>query len=679
MNSKRIKVDLDDNTNKNIKFKLEQNIETYDLLTLKLSQRDIYQSFNSDFGVLMGRVNANGNVGIPNVKVSVFIPIEDADKLNDEIFQYYPYENPSDENLDGKRYNLLPRVGRKESASGKTKPKQPFGSFPIKEEIVSNEVLMEVYDKYYKYSTVTNESGDYLIFGIPIGVQTVHLSADITDVGVYSMTPSTMVNLLGYSPNLFSEDGTEIKSSQDLNELPNIETQEVSVDIIPFWGDNENYEIGITRQDFKIKAKLIKNFVIFGSTFTGAEAGIWGRGSARDKKTDNQLFQIDNNPDYYSNLVFDNHRIGKPVVTLYSYNPELSDNEIASGENIDVETDIFKVDKSSYTEYIKNGDFALNCACNRRKVIIDDQGREIVVGNNDPDGIFTEFKGYITVEYDNSDNDVSMTNPTEGRALRGRLKIPQDTHTSYDPESSNNISWIKNFHTFEGGKFYTTSMFNHIQIDGTDQQWYDRSAEPESVNTLMPELHTTVAATQHNFGVLLDSYITEGYTGTSTGILTNGVDWGDNPAFGAEWMNMTLQLPQFNDDKIYKTKSDWYCTSSVSRYPNHIEFIVENDITIGAGQVDNSRFIRGDHFMTTFVEITESDLYILYEHEELGSNKGARKVNNINGNVLTLDSDYKVGGKVGGVQDGDDETNGYIFKGLGAADCIRHLFNKNLI
>ncbi len=188
--SKRIYADIDNPAEKNIKIKLEQDTNFVDILSLRISQKEAYQFFNADYGVLVGRVIANGGVGIPNAKVSIFIPITDEDKQNPEIYAAYPYENPRNKNLDNKRYNLLPRVAKENPDTGAYQPKQPFGSFPTKEEIITNETWLEVYEKYYKYSTVTNNAGDYMLFGVPTGVQTVHMSVDITDIGDYSMTPA---------------------------------------------------------------------------------------------------------------------------------------------------------------------------------------------------------------------------------------------------------------------------------------------------------------------------------------------------------------------------------------------------------------------------------------------------------------------------------------------------------
>jgi hypothetical protein len=82
-----------------------------------------------------------------------------------------------------------------------------------------------------------------MIFGVPIGTQIVHMSCDITDIGRYSMNPASMVVNLGYPEAQFTDRNTRIKPSDDLGDLPNIETQEISVDVRPFWGDANTFEV----------------------------------------------------------------------------------------------------------------------------------------------------------------------------------------------------------------------------------------------------------------------------------------------------------------------------------------------------------------------------------------------------------------------------------------------------
>ena len=45
-------------------------------------------------------------------------------------------------------------------------------------------LVLEMFDKYYRYTTVTNESGDYMIFGVPVGEQVLHVELDLSDIGI---------------------------------------------------------------------------------------------------------------------------------------------------------------------------------------------------------------------------------------------------------------------------------------------------------------------------------------------------------------------------------------------------------------------------------------------------------------------------------------------------------------
>ena len=65
---------------KHLKVKLEQSFDFLEVLSLKISQEDLYADFCSNYGVVVGRVLANQGFGVPNSKVSIFIPITDEDK-----------------------------------------------------------------------------------------------------------------------------------------------------------------------------------------------------------------------------------------------------------------------------------------------------------------------------------------------------------------------------------------------------------------------------------------------------------------------------------------------------------------------------------------------------------------------------------------------------------------------
>ena len=392
--SYRIKTEVGTNADKYIKVKLEQEIDTFEILSLRIDQKDIYEAFNCDYGMIIGRVNANGAVGIPNARVSIFIPISDDDKQNADIRAIYPYETPRDKNSTGKRYNLLPRVAQVQT-DGTVRPKQPFGTFPTKEETVTNNTWLEVYDKYYKFSTVTNESGDYMLFGVPVGTQSVHMSVDITDIGQFSMTPATMVTNLGYSPNLFTDNGTKIKPSTDLDDLPNIETQEISVDVIPFCGDNEVFDIGITRQDFRIRAELVSTFTFFGSGFTDGENETWieDNSSQVNKKIRDIYRHHSNTPQMATN------RAGEVTEQIFYYPASVSDAEINNPALDPTEDRMVVLGDTQYAKFINEGDFVYIIPCNRNKVVTNEEGELVPVPNDNPAGAFTKFKGFLTAHF----------------------------------------------------------------------------------------------------------------------------------------------------------------------------------------------------------------------------------------------------------------------------------------
>ena len=269
------------NTNIGDKFinvKLGQTYESMDILSLKIFQKDLYRLFDADYGIIVGRVLGQG-VGVPNAKVSVFIPIDEEDITNPttlddikkiEAAALYPFESVFDKDGNGKVYNLLPKYGRNRNFNGfpdnnygiGATPKTPVGTFPEKDEILVNETVAYVYDKYLKYTTVTNESGDYILTVPANKSYNVNMSCDITDIGRFS-TCAALLKLEGYPDNYFSEDGRTLNDEIPLERLPNIDIQNNSITVKPLWSQNtDNANVGINRLDFNL-IKKINNFWFF--------------------------------------------------------------------------------------------------------------------------------------------------------------------------------------------------------------------------------------------------------------------------------------------------------------------------------------------------------------------------------------------------------------------------------
>lgn len=245
---------------KYINVNLEQDWESLEILSLKILANDVYTRFCSDYGVVTGRVYVNNGFGLPNAKVSVFIPLEATDELDPAITDLYPFKSVNDTNEEGYRYNLLPKLPSYDGHAS-------TGTFPNKADMLMDGSYIEVFDKYYRFTVSTNESGDFMIFGVPVGTQTIVMDVDISDIGCFSVVPQDLI-LQGLATET-QVNGARFKSSTNLNELPQIKNLVFDVDVRPFWGDNDLCQVGITRVDFDL-SKLANLTIQPSSIFMGS-------------------------------------------------------------------------------------------------------------------------------------------------------------------------------------------------------------------------------------------------------------------------------------------------------------------------------------------------------------------------------------------------------------------------
>jgi len=692
--SQRIYFNTEETGNdKYVKVRLEQNVETLEFLTMSIGTEDVYQSFNSDYGVLVGRVIANDGIGIPNAKISVFIPLSDIDAEDGEIASIYPYKTPRDKNKEGKRYNLLPRVAKANSNTGIVSPKQPFGSFPIKEEIVTNLPFLNVYKKYYKYTALTNDSGDYMIFGVPVGTQTIHLSVDITDIGEYSMSPASMVTNLGYSPNLFTDGNSRIKESSDLNDLPNIETQEITADVIPFWGDVVNFEIGITRQDFRIRSVLKNTFVIFGSVFTDGFQKMWGNDYENQEYIRN-LYNMTGGNDVNvsrANMGIKNKRLGKITEKVYYYPESVSDVEIASQNFTD---QMLLLDPSEYSVYKRDGDFAIIVSCNRDKVVTDENGVLVPATTNSTGGIYTKFKGFITLEITEDDLPLDWTissNRLKLKPIRHKLKFPQ--YGNYlVPETdnragTNNKIWRNQHYTFSGGSLYSIAAFHPTVFNNKD-------ADDDYLDYVNQVIGHEMA---YNVGVIQTNNIGAGAEDNTNYEMVNNVitnDGGNSrKLFGANWLNLCVYLPQtpYAYDG-YSYINNWRVNKQFSVFNTSSYYAQDNTQPIVGGDYNTKWFARGDRHWTDIINVPKTD--ILAMNDPLISKGFEKSQLSLSGttyhNGIYVPTDWYLaygkacpdkGGKVNGtgVSTDPQDTETYFFKGFDTANCIEFITSLGLV
>ena len=250
---------------------LKQSYDMFEILSLKLDQTNTYKTYDSDYGVIVGRVTANGGFGIPNAKVSIFIEVSEDESLKNRFL--YNFTSVTSTDYDGVRYNVLPDFV--DDACH-----QDVGTFPNKRLVLDNQDIIEIFDKYWKYTTTTNHAGDYMLFGIPTGSQQLHVDVDLSDCGILSQRPRDMIGK-GYNENMF-ESPNKFKYSTNLNSLAQIVSQDKGVYVYPYWGDvaDGDDKFSITRCDINLEYKFESYAVFIGSIVTDKGSNAIGKNCA---------------------------------------------------------------------------------------------------------------------------------------------------------------------------------------------------------------------------------------------------------------------------------------------------------------------------------------------------------------------------------------------------------------
>jgi len=396
---------------KTINIQLEQDFEFLEILSLKINQGEIYNRMCSDYGVVVGRVIVNNGFGVPNARVSVFIPISDLDLENPIISELYPYKTISDINEDGYRYNLLPK---EPSYNGHTST----GNFPTKNEILTDQSYVEVYDKYYKFSVRTNESGDYMIFGVPTGTQTILMDVDLSDIGCFSLSPQDLIDI-GVAVES-QVNGSRFKTSTNLNELPQIVSLNKIIEVSPLWGEPEICLLGITRSDFDLTANLninIQPTAVFMGSLISTTNDDAVRVSCTPKNNTGNLCELVSGPGEIVSIrqTIGVDQLGRPILEPYAL--------VEGGKVID-----------------SDGTFLVNVPMNLNYIITNEFGEQVL--SNDPNkGLPTKGKYRFKFKWQ---NEQGLQNPFQ----RGHFLVPNiKEHGWLTPSIDPLINYPTTLHT----------------------------------------------------------------------------------------------------------------------------------------------------------------------------------------------------------------------------------------
>jgi len=355
-----------------VKVELKQDYDLLEILSLRFTQQEIYTSLCSDYGVVCGRISVNNGLGVPNAKVSIFIPLSEEDENDPVISKLYPYKSSvSDVNDDGYRYNLLP--SRKQHGGH-----EPTGTFPDQSEVLNREEILEVYEKYYKYTVKTNSSGDFMIWGVPVGSQTLHVDVDLSDIGCFSLRPYDFKKQ-GLGDDQFKNSYT-FKASSDFSTLPQIVTYDKTIDVYPFWGNEELCEIGLTRTDFDLSdsgVKIEPKAFLIGGTYTDTKKNAINK-SCQPRRKMGRKCDLITKTGKIEAIRFTNKKDsnGRPILEKYEIDADITDDGS------------FVRELPMNAEYVYTNEFGENeitndpnkgvptAACYRFKFSLDDSGNE---------------------------------------------------------------------------------------------------------------------------------------------------------------------------------------------------------------------------------------------------------------------------------------------------------------
>ena len=88
--------------------------------------------------------------------------------------------------------------------------------FPSRSDVLTRNEVLEIYEKYYKFTVKTNDSGDFMITGVPLGNQKIVLDMDLSDMGCFSLRPQDLIRMnMGVAEQF---DGTNFKASSNLDD-----------------------------------------------------------------------------------------------------------------------------------------------------------------------------------------------------------------------------------------------------------------------------------------------------------------------------------------------------------------------------------------------------------------------------------------------------------------------------
>lgn len=221
-----------------LNVKINRSVDTLDTLNVYNVPYNDGTKFTNDTGVLYGKIEAiqvllddSGNnlrIPIKNASIGIFNPSDE-----------FPYVGSVDQNSNRIRLNLFENIQTNNLL-------QSYGSFQSFLTDVKNspkDYENDTIPAKYKYTTVTNDYGEFVLHGIPIGQQTLMVEIDLLKQGLEP--EEVALNFFPYST----------LDEPNVSNIPHLYFNQFPVNIVPSWGE---IQTGYTEIDLAVVLDLRK-------------------------------------------------------------------------------------------------------------------------------------------------------------------------------------------------------------------------------------------------------------------------------------------------------------------------------------------------------------------------------------------------------------------------------------
>lgn len=221
--------------------KINRSVGTLDTLNIYNVALNETPKFSNNTGVLVGKLEAiqvledeNGDkirIPLKNTVVGIFNPSEK-----------FPSVSSSDEEGNRIRLNLyetIPQVNNTYNLKGYSSFQSYLTDITYSKKDNDNKTIPEE----YRYTTVTNERGEFILQNIPTGQQTLMIEVDLLKFG---LEPEEIA--LNFFPYPSQDD-------PNVSEVPHFFFGQYPINIVPSWGD---FQTGYTEMSLTVALDLRK-------------------------------------------------------------------------------------------------------------------------------------------------------------------------------------------------------------------------------------------------------------------------------------------------------------------------------------------------------------------------------------------------------------------------------------